>query len=188
MRKAICVTALLVGFGVTLGCGSGSDSGSSGAARNAQGARDVRRATAWLNPTKDSEAHGSAIFIREGDKVTLQVSLENTPPGVHAVHLHEKGDCSAEDASSAGGHWNPTGVEHGKWGTDPFHLGDVGNVTVGDDGKGSLTLTTELWSMGSGEDNDVLGHAVIVHAGADDFQTQPTGAAGGRIACGVVKE
>ena len=69
----------------------------------------------------------------------------------------------------------------------PHHLGDIGNLEVGEDGEGSLTLSTDKWTMGSGADNDILGKAVIVHAGADDFTTQPTGAAGGRIGCGVIK-
>ena len=141
-----------------------------------------------LNPTKGNQANGTAIFLREGGKTTLQVSLRNTPPGVHAVHLHETGDCSAHDASSAGGHWNPTGAEHGAWGKPPFHLGDIGNVTVGEDGTGSLNLTTDLWTMGTAADNDLLGKAVIVHASSDDFTTQPSGAAGDRIACGVIRE
>jgi Cu-Zn family superoxide dismutase len=149
-------------------------------------AASVQRATATLAPTKGNQAHGTATFTRDGAQIKVEVKLENTPPGVHAVHVHETGDCSADDASSAGGHWNPTTKDHGHWGVDPFHLGDIGNVTVGEDGSGSIALSTDLWSLGSGSSNDVLGHAVIVHASPDDFQTQPTGAAGGRIACGVI--
>lgn len=179
---------LTVGCAGLIAVGCGGTGPSENSARQKSAGREVRRATAWLNPTQDSTAHGSAIFIREGERYTLQVSLEDTPPGEHAVHIHENGDCSAEDGSSAGGHWNPTGVAHGRWGIEPFHLGDIGNVTVGKEGSGSLMLTTDLWAMGGGGDNDVLGRAVIVHAGADDFTTQPTGAAGGRIACGVIKD
>ena len=167
------------------GCGG---SGSSDSAAAGAGGREVRRDTVPLDPTRDSQANGSAIFIREPAAITVRVSLQNTPPGGHAVHVHETGDCRAADASSAGGHWNPTGVEHGPWGTPPFHLGDIGNVTVGEDGTGSLNLTTDLWTMGTGADNDLVGKAVIVHASPDDFATQPTGAAGGRIACGVIGE
>ncbi len=148
---------------------------------------NVKRATAYINPTSGNEVFGSAIFINEGDKITVQVHLENAPVGEHAVHIHEIGDCSAEDGSSAGGHWNPTGMDHGKWGAEPHHLGDIGNVVVGEDGKGDLTLTSDLWAMGSTEANDFMGKSVIVHADVDDFTTQPTGAAGGRIGCGVIK-
>jgi Cu-Zn family superoxide dismutase len=141
---------------------------------------------AYVNPRSESECFGSAIFINEGGKITVQVSIEGAPPGEHACHIHEVGDCSAQDASSAGAHWNPTGEDHGRWGHAPFHLGDIGNILVGPDGKGALLLTTDKWSMGTGEANDLVGKSVIVHASPDDFQTQPTGAAGGRIGCGVI--
>jgi Cu-Zn family superoxide dismutase len=178
--------ALLLTAAVACSGGGGSDS--SGSAAAGEGGSEVRRTTVRLNPTKDNQANGSAIFLREGGRTTLQLSLQNTPPGVHAVHLHETGDCSARDASSAGAHWNPAGAKHGMWGKPPFHLGDIGNVTVGENGTGSLNLTTDLWSMGSAAENDLLGKAVIVHAKSDDFMTQPSGAAGERIACGVIRE
>ena len=83
------------------------------------------------------------------------------------------------------GHWNPTDVEHGKWGEGEFHLGDIGNITVGEDGTGRITLTTDLWEIGTGSDIDVVGKSIIIHADADDFVSQPSGAAGARIGCGV---
>jgi Cu-Zn family superoxide dismutase len=182
MRNGIVVCALLaVAVGAIAGCGS------TGEGETAAAGVGVRRATAWLNPTEGNSGGGSAIFIREGDQITVQVTLEQLPPGVHALHIHENGDCSAGDGTSAGGHWNPTGQDHGKWGEAPYHLGDVGNVTVGEDGTGSLTLGTDLWTMGGGADTDVLGKSVILHAGPDDFTTQPTGGAGARLACGVIK-
>ncbi len=117
----------------------------------------------------------------------LTLSIEGATSGEHAFHLHEVGDCSAPDGTSAGGHWNPTEQDHGRWGGDAFHLGDVANLDVGEDGSATLTVATNLWSVGTGDDNDVVGRAVIVHAGVDDFTTQPTGAAGGRIGCGVIQ-
>lgn len=146
----------------------------------------VRRATAHVQPTAGSEAFGTAIFIN-GPAVDLQIDIEDAPPGIHAIHIHETGDCSAEDGSSAGGHWNPEGHDHGQWGAEPFHLGDIGNLTVGEDGKGTLMLSTDKWSMGTGKDNDIMGKAIILHASEDDFESQPTGNAGGRIGCGVIK-
>jgi len=143
---------------------------------------------AWILPRGDNkEMGGSAIFIKAGSQIDLQVTVQQAPAGTHAVHIHENGDCSAPDASSAGGHWNPTGEDHGEWDVAPHHLGDIGNLEVGEDGEGSLSLSTDKWSMGTGADNDILGKAVIVHAAADDFTSQPTGAAGGRIGCGVIK-
>ena len=144
-------------------------------------------ATATLAPTSGSEVTGTATFTASDGQVTLALELAGCPPGEHAFHIHEVGDCSAPDGTSAGGHWNPGGSDHGKWGQAPFHLGDIGNITIGEDGTGSMVLTTDVWSVRSGEDNDVVGRSVIVHAAADDFETQPTGAAGGRIACGVIE-
>jgi Cu-Zn family superoxide dismutase len=114
------------------------------------------------------------------------VTLEQAPPGEHAVHIHETGDCSADDGSSAGGHWNPTSQDHGRWDAAPFHLGDIGNVVVNEEGDGSLSLITDRWTMGGGGPNDIMGLAVIVHADPDDFTSQPSGAAGVRIGCGVI--
>ena len=110
-------------------------------------------------------------------------------PGSHAVHIHEHGDCSAPDAMSAGGHWNPTSKAHGKWGQadGEFHLGDIGNIEVGADGKGIIEFVTDLWTIGGGGPNDVVGKSIIVHAMPDDYTSQPTGAAGERIGCGEIQ-
>jgi Cu-Zn family superoxide dismutase len=184
MTRRILTACCLLGLAAVLGCGSqeGDESGPAAA-----GGREVKKALAWINPVGEHEFQGSAIFIKTGDQIELQVSVDPGPPGEHAVHIHEHGDCSAADGTSAGGHWNPTGEAHGKWGVAPFHLGDIGNITIDEDGTGSLSLTTDLWSMGTGMDNDILDRAVIVHADADDFETQPTGAAGDRIGCGVIR-
>jgi Cu-Zn family superoxide dismutase len=145
------------------------------------------RAVARLEAKSESSLSGEAFFTEEdsGD-VSFAVHIENVEPGQHAVHIHESGDCSAPDASSAGDHWNPTSDPHGKWGEEPHHLGDIGNIEVGEDGSGSLSLTTEDWSLGEMDARSVLGKAVVVHAGEDDFSTQPDGAAGDRIGCGVI--
>jgi len=146
------------------------------------------RAVASLAPKSGSDVKGRAVFEAAGGKVTLVLTVSGLTPGEHAFHLHEKGDCSAEDATSAGGHWNPTTEPHGKWGTHPFHRGDVANLVAGADGKATLTFTTDLWSVGGDPSRDVVGHALIIHAKPDDFTTQPTGAAGGRVACGLIVE
>lgn len=144
-------------------------------------------ATATIGETNESGVAGKAVFTQIGDNIKLVISLANASAGEHAVHIHAKGDCSASDGTSAGGHWNPTGVAHGKWGEGEFHLGDIGNMTVDDRGMGKIELTTNLWEMNTGSDIDVVGKAIIVHAGADDFVSQPSGNAGARIGCGVIK-
>jgi len=157
------------------------------AAERKAGHDAAKTATAAIQSRSDSHVTGKATFTEEKGQVTLKIEIEGAEPGTHAVHLHEKGDCAAPDATSAGGHWNPTHENHGKWNTAPFHHGDIGNIEVGADGKGTFKLTTNLWTIGSGVDTDVVGKAVIVHAKADDFTTQPTGNAGGRVGCGVVE-
>ncbi len=144
-------------------------------------------ATATIGETNESGVAGKASFTQIGDNIKLVVSIANASAGEHAVHIHTTGDCSAPDGKSAGGHWNPTGVAHGKWGEGEFHLGDIGNMTVDDQGMGKIELTTNLWEMNTGSDIDVVGKAIIVHAGADDFVSQPSGNAGARIGCGVIE-
>jgi len=181
----LCLVAPLVAA-TLIGCGSGGQQPPASAAPS-PAETPAASATAIIEPCSGSDVAGTATFALQSDgQVNLTLDLTGLTPGEHAVHLHEFGDCSAEDGSSAGGHWNPTGEDHGAWGTHPFHLGDIGNVTADDDGTATFTLTTDLWTIGTGADDDVVGRAVIVHDGADDYQTQPTGAAGGRVACGVV--
>jgi Cu-Zn family superoxide dismutase len=143
-------------------------------------------AVANLESKSDSKVTGRAGFTFEGGKVHMKVEVDGLTPGPHAIHLHEKGDCAAPDAASAGGHWNPTTENHGKWGAKPFHHGDIGNLVADANGKAQLHFSTELWSIGDGKPGDILGKSVIVHAAEDDFKTQPTGNAGGRVACGVI--
>ena len=146
-----------------------------------------QQAIAILGSASGSSLTGTATFTQNGETITLIVEIQNVSPGLHAVHIHEKGDCSALDGTSAGGHWNPTNVAHGKWGEGEFHLGDIGNITVGEDGTGTIELTTNLWEMGTGSDLDIVGTGIIVHADADDFTSQPSGNAGARIGCGAIQ-
>ena len=146
----------------------------------------AKQANAMIDALGDSGVTGMAVFTQNGDQITLTIEIQGATPGLHGVHIHANGDCSAPDGTSAGGHWNPTDVAHGKWGVGEFHLGDIGNIIVGEDGTGSITLTTDLWEIGTGSDIDVVGKGIIVHADADDFVSQPSGAAGARIGCGVI--
>ena len=108
--------------------------------------------------------------------------------GLTAVHLHSVGDCSAEDATTSGGHWNPTQENHGKWGEPPFHSGDIGNIKIDESGNGRLTLIDEhnRWSIGGPSKTNLIGRAVVVHQGKDDMISQPSGAAGKRTGCGPI--
>lgn len=135
----------------------------------------------------NSNVTGTATFVEKDGKVTFTAKISGLQPGIHAIHIHEKSDCSAADGSSAGGHWNPTFKKHGKWGEAEHHRGDIGNFTADEKGNGTITLTTDEWSIG-GEDptKDILGKGLIVHQGADDFVTQPSGNAGARVACSAI--
>jgi Cu-Zn family superoxide dismutase len=146
-------------------------------------------AVAVLEAKSGSKLEGTATFEHmEGSRISCRIELRNVTPGVHAAHIHEKGDCSDPAGKSAGGHWNPTTKKHGQWNQadGEFHLGDLGNIEVGADGTGSLTVTCDLWTIGDGGPYDIVGRSVIVHAAPDDFKTQPTGNAGDRIGCGPI--
>jgi Cu-Zn family superoxide dismutase len=148
------------------------------------------KAVVNLEARAGSALQGSAIFEATSDgKISFSLIVQNVTPGSHAVHIHEHGDCSAPDAMTAGGHWNPTSKKHGKWcqADGEYHLGDIGNIEVGADGKGVIEIVTDLWEIGSGGPNDVVGKSIIVHAKPDDYTTQPTGAAGDRIGCGEIQ-
>lgn len=147
-----------------------------------------KEAKAAIAATKSTTpGNGTITFVQDGDEVEMDLEL-NFPSKagqIVAVHIHEHGDCGNE-GNDAHGHWNPTKANHGKWGEGQFHLGDIGNVQLDSEGKGSLELETKLWSVGTGASNDVKGKAIMVHDKADDFTTQPTGNAGARIGCGVI--
>jgi Cu-Zn family superoxide dismutase len=163
---------------VTVGAGAAVAKGKAKAA--------PKTVSVTLEPKSGSKVTGKATFTEKGKQVVLHLEVEGAPPGEHAAHIHEFGDCSAPDGKSAGGHWNPTTDEHGKWGVDHFHLGDIGNMTIKPDGKGEIELTTDKWSLAEGATNNPSGKSIVVHGGVDDFKTQPTGNAGNRIACGVI--
>ena len=165
-----------------LGCAS-SKSSSTAAARPPAGPR----ATAVIEGRSGNSLSGTAAFTQNGDTVHVVVDVANAPEGVHAVHLHEKGDCSAPDATSAGGHFNPMKMEHGSPDAPAHHAGDFGNMTVGGEGHGHLELDSTMLTVTPG-DHSVAGHAIVVHAKEDDMHTQPTGNAGARIGCGVVEQ
>jgi Cu-Zn family superoxide dismutase len=136
----------------------------------------------------NTSLQGTATFVQQDGKTKLTLTVTGAPPGEHGAHIHETGDCSAADAASAGGHWNPATHDHGMP-APTSHLGDLGNLTVKADGTGTLTLEKTEWIIVDEGDptGDVTEKAIIIHANADDFTTQPTGNAGGRIGCGVIE-
>lgn len=135
-----------------------------------------------------SSVTGAISFVQEGGQVKMIANLTGLEPGIHAIHLHENGDCSAADATSAGGHWNPNTKEHGDWDEGMHHMGDIGNLEADADGNVSYTFSTDKWCLDCDDSSkNIKGKGVIVHAKADDFTSQPSGAAGARVACGVIE-
>lgn len=144
------------------------------------------KAKATLEGREGSGISGTVTFTEGGDGVAIVAEVSGVEPaGKHGFHLHEVGDCSAEDFTSAGGHFNPTGVDHACPPTEPRHAGDLGNIEIGEGGTGTLEQTSNLVTLGEGV-SSIVGKAVILHEGEDDCTSQPTGAAGARLACGVI--
>lgn len=140
----------------------------------------------------ESNVSGTVTFTEDvNNDVQMVAKISGLTPGVHAIHLHETADCSSDDGTSSGGHWNPTGQPHGKWGENSgaFHKGDIGNFVADENGEGTVNFHTELWCIGCDDDaKNIIGKAVIVHQGEDDLTSQPSGAAGKRVSCaGIIQ-
>ncbi len=143
-------------------------------------------ATTPLAPTQGNSAKGTVNFAQKGNKVVVVAKVSGLTPGSHGFHIHEKGDCSSPDAMSAGGHFNPTGKPHAHPSTTERHAGDMPMLVADASGNASITTELDVITIGGGA-TDIVGKAVIVHTDPDDFKTQPTGNAGGRVACGVIR-
>jgi superoxide dismutase, Cu-Zn family len=146
-------------------------------------AQETKKAIAVLHSASGSQVMGTVTFTQMGDTVQVVADITGLTPGKHGFHIHEFGDCSAADASSAGGHFNPMKKPHGAPDATERHAGDLGNVEADSTGKAHLELKDNMLKL-SGE-NSILGRGVIVHEKVDDW-SQPTGNAGGRLACGVI--
>ena len=149
-----------------------------------------KKITMALNAKSDSNTSGNIVFNEENGTVSMTAIISGLEAGEHAIHIHESSDCSSDDGKSAGGHWNPTAQQHGKWGDEAgYHKGDIGNFTADENGNGTITFSTDEWCIACGDETkDILGKGVIVHAGTDDFTSQPSGAAGARVSCAGIIE
>ncbi|MGY2492458.1 superoxide dismutase family protein [Cupriavidus sp. CP313] len=181
---AACIAATIALAGCA-GSGKTSSSAASASGTSASGSGSAR-ATATLQPKSGTNTGGTVTFQQQPGGVMMTAAITGLPPSsVHGFHVHEKGDCSAPDAMSAGGHFNPTGKPHGQMTMPDHHAGDMNNVTADASGNVRVSMLLPDLTVGTGA-NSVIGRAVVVHKDPDDYKTQPTGNAGGRIACGVV--
>ena len=144
----------------------------------------VERAVAVLHPTAGSQTTGTVIFTAVAGGVQIEATVEGLEPGKHGFHIHVLGDCTAPDATSAGGHYNPDGHPHAGPDQAKRHMGDLGNLEADQTGRAHYERIDDYVTLNS--PRSIVGRAVIVHAGEDDLTTQPTGNAGGRLACGVI--
>ncbi len=168
------------------GC-SNDDTATSNDNTAASGDTVILKATASIMAKSNSKVTGTVTFIQNINEVSMTANISGLTPGNHAIHIHAVGNCSADDGSSAGGHWNPTNVNHGKWASDPFHIGDIGNIVADSTGNGTISRETDLWCINcDDETKNILGKSIIIHEGIDDFSSQPSGAAGARIGCGEI--
>ena len=144
------------------------------------------KVSATLAPSAGNNVAGTVTFVPEGGKVMVVAEITGLKPGPHGFHVHEKGDCSAPDFTSAGGHFNPSGQPHGEPSAAAHHVGDMPMLVADASGKATLRAEVSPMTVGNGT-TDIVGKAVVVHADADDFKSQPAGNSGARIACGVIK-
>nr|WP_321247030.1 superoxide dismutase family protein [uncultured Psychroserpens sp.] len=151
---------------------------------------ETKKVIVVLDPKSNSGVKGNVVIKQEKGVVSMIAVLSGLTEGEHAIHIHEKADCSSDDGKSSGGHWNPTAQQHGKWGdATGYHKGDIGNFSANANGQATISKITDEWCIGCGDESkDILGKAIIVHQGVDDFKSQPSGAAGSRVSCGGIIE
>ncbi len=146
--------------------------------------------TFMMEPKSDSSVKGEVSFTDEDGTVSMKAMLTGLTEGEHAIHIHQTADCSSDDGKSTGGHWNPTNEPHGKWQAEEgYHKGDIGNFIADAEGNALVEFSTDQWCIGCEDENkNIVGKAVIVHQGVDDFTSQPSGAAGKRVSCtGIIQ-
>ncbi len=152
------------------------------------GESPAQTAKATLMNTQGQKV-GEAKLTQTAEGVKIDLTMENLPPGVHAFHIHEKGDCQAHDFMSAGGHFNPFGKHHGLENPQGPHAGDLPNITVAADGRATVSTVAKLVTLKEGEKNSLFqpgGTSLVIHADPDDNVSDPAGNAGARIACGPI--
>jgi Cu-Zn family superoxide dismutase len=188
MIRTICLSVAFLMFSIVAGCKSMQKDHEMAASKKVAVAHISPAGAASTQPSMGS-AGGTVTFTQMDHGVKVVAELTGLPPGKHGFHIHEKGDLSAPDLSSAGGHYNPEGPSHYHGGptTNPMiHAGDLGNIEANVSGEAHLEVTVHNISIGG--KNDIIGRSVIIHAKPDDLKSQPAGNAGARIGGGIIEE
>jgi len=134
--------------------------------------------------TIENNIRGVVYFDQTENGVSVKATFTGLEPGPHGFHIHQFGNCAGEDGSAAGGHYNPTNNDHGERTQDNRHMGDLGNVMANEDGNATVEFIDSKLELNG--PNSILGRGIILHADDDDLESQPSGAAGPRVACGVI--
>lgn len=145
---------------------------------------DFSKAIAVINPTEGNSVTGTVTFEETDEGVQVEGEFEGLSAGLHGFHIHEYGDCSADDGTSAGGHYNPTDNDHGSPDAENRHVGDMGNLEADEEGNATINYVDSMIELNG--PNSIMGRGVVIHGGEDDFESQPSGDAGPRLGCGVI--
>lgn len=171
LLEVVLVCGLMLGI---TGCNGSDNKGSSS-----------RMAKSVVQPTEGEVVTGIVWFTETKDGVAISADFYGLTPGKHGFHVHEHGDCSAPDGSSAGGHFNPTNKKHGGPDSEERHIGDLGNIEADDRGHAHYERVDSDIKLDG--DLSIIGKSIIIHAGEDDLVSQPSGNAGARIGCGPIE-
>lgn len=172
-------------FFLLAGCSQQTEMEETETMQSSPDSQEITELVSILNPTAGNDVYGVVRFFdtEEGVRVVAEIN-ELAPNTTHGFHIHEYGDCTALDGTSAGGHFNPEDQPHGGPDSEERHVGDLGNITVDENGFAELDYIDPMLSFEG--PRSIIGRGMIVHAGEDDLESQPTGAAGARLSCGVI--
>ena len=185
LKRFFTFFVILLTFAILGAIGCQKEEEESGEQHEEDSGAEMPQATAMLSATDGNEAHGSVTFTMTEEGMRVAAHFEDVPAGEHGFHIHEFGDCSSGDGKSAGGHFNPAGNDHAGPSAETRHVGDLGNITADENGVAHKDYIDPVLTF-EGE-NSIIGKGVILHADQDDLTSQPTGAAGARISCGVIE-
>jgi superoxide dismutase, Cu-Zn family len=183
--KNLVLISIVIGTLVIVPSRHNNASGQSmGVQMQASAAPEINKAICVLYPASGSTVSGTVTFTKTDKGMAVVANITGLTPGKHGFHIHEFGDCSAPDATSAGGHFNPAMQKHGGPMDMEHHEGDLGNITADEKGVAHLEITDKLLSFDG--IYSIIGRGVIIHAKEDDLVSQPVGNAGARVACGTI--